>query len=117
MDNIVGTFPSVEAGQRARDALLAAGIADERIVVSANLTDDGVAAEYPGQSYENQDDRSSDQVRVGGGSTDTDRARYAEEVRSAACIVSVRVDRGADAAAVSAVLRNAGARRALMRPG
>ncbi|HVL36410.1 MAG TPA: hypothetical protein VM489_12135 [Burkholderiales bacterium] len=117
MRSVVGMFGSVEDGQRARDALLAAGIADGRIVVSASLTDDGLAAEYPGQTYENQDYRSSDQAPPAGGWTDTDRARYATEVRAAACVVSVRLERESDAHAVSELLRRAGARRAIARPG
>lgn len=116
MDDLVGLFPSVEAGQRARQALVAAGIDEQRMVLSANLLADGIAAEYPGQAYENQDYPSSDQVRAPGGWTDTDQARYGSEVRSAACILNVRLDSRTELARVSGLLVQAGARRALTRP-
>jgi hypothetical protein len=116
MDDLVGLFASVDAGQRARQALVAAGIDEQRIVLSANMLEDAIAAEFPGQAYENQDYASSDQVRAPGGWTDRDQARYGSQVRSAACIVNVRLDSRTDLARVSVLLVQAGARGALTRP-
>lgn len=109
-------FGSLEGGEQAREALLQAGVAHERMVLSANLTDDAIAAEVPGQAFENQDGAGSDQVRAAGGWTDTDRARYFTEVCSAACVLSVRVAGAADAGRVRALLQRAGARRAIAGP-
>jgi hypothetical protein len=109
-------FGSLESGRQARETLLQAGIADERIALSANLTDDAIAAEVPGQAFENQEYASSDQVRASGGWSDTEHARYLVEVCSAACVLSVRVAGAVDAGRVRALLRRAGARRAISRP-
>ena len=109
-------FGSLEGGELAREALLQAGVPRERIVLSAALTEDPIAAEVPGQAFENQDDAGSDQVRTAGGWTDADAARYFTEVCSAACVVSVQVASAADAGRVSELLRRAGARRAIAGP-
>ena len=116
MTTVTGMFGSVQSAERAKAELNRSGIADHRITLSINLTADPIAGEYPGQTYENQADRSSDQVDVGEGWTDTDRARYAEEVRSAACVVSVRIADDQEEGFVAAILRREGARRAISRP-
>ena len=77
---IVGVFASAAAAEEARSALLSAGVSENRIALSAGLTDDGIAAEAPGQASENQPGQSA------GDSRD---ARYGEAVRTGACVVSV----------------------------
>jgi len=77
---VVGIFASAAAAEDARGALLKAGVPENRIALSATLTDDGIAAEYPGQSYENQ---------PGQPAADSAMARYGEAVRSGGCVVSV----------------------------
>ena len=47
-------FSSAEEAVAARRSLVDAGYADASIEVTADLTSDGVAAEAPGQAYENQ---------------------------------------------------------------
>ena len=69
-----------EGFEEARAALLRAGVPENRITVSAGLTEDGIAAEAPGQSYENQ---------PGQPAWDSAMAPYGEAVRSGACVVSV----------------------------
>jgi hypothetical protein len=115
MTIVAGMFGSVHCAERAKAELERMGIPGHAIALSVNLTDDPVGAEFPGQSYENQNYRSSDQIDVGGW-TDTERARYAEEVRSAACVVTVRVQDDMDDGLISAILRREGARRAMSRP-
>ena len=77
---VVGIFASAAAAEEARGALLRAGVPENRIALSATLTDDGIAAEAPGQSFENQ---------PGQPAGDRAMARYGEAVRSGACVVSV----------------------------
>jgi hypothetical protein len=77
---IVGVFASPLAAEEARAVLLRAGVAEHRIALSAGLTEDGIAAEAPGQSYENQ---------PGQPAWDSAMAPYGEAVRSGACVMSV----------------------------
>ena len=77
---IVGVFASPAAAEEARAALLRAGVPENRITVSSGLTEDGIAAEAPGQSYENQ---------PGQPAWDSAMAPYGEAVRSGACVLSV----------------------------
>ena len=51
---VVAVFDSRPAAELAKATLLRAGVPENRIAVSAGLTDDGIAAEVPGQAYENQ---------------------------------------------------------------
>ncbi len=77
---IVGVFASPAAAEDARAALLEAGVPESRIALSARLTEDGIAAEAPGQSYENQPGQAPSESRM---------APYGEAVRSGACVLSV----------------------------
>jgi hypothetical protein len=97
---IVGIFESPDAAYHAKSELLGAGIAEERIVVSGCLTDDGIAAEAPGQSFENQ---------PGQPQSDAAAARYGESVRTGACVVSVLIQ-GADGVSIERLLKINGAR-------
>ena len=51
---VVAVFESMPAAEGAKTTLIRAGVPEQRIALSAGLTDDGIAAEVPGQSYENQ---------------------------------------------------------------
>lgn len=51
---MIGVFGSPAAAERARGVLLEAGVSENRIALSATLTDDGIGAEAPGQSFGNQ---------------------------------------------------------------
>ena len=77
---VVGVFASAAAAEEARAVLLDSGVPEARIALSAGLTDDGIAAEVPGQSYENQPGQPPEDSRV---------ARHGERVRTGACVVSV----------------------------
>ena len=77
---VVGVFASASAAEEARTVLLRSGVPDSRIALSAGLTDDGIAAEVPGQSYENQPGQPPEDSRL---------ARHGERIRTGACVVSV----------------------------
>ena len=110
MFHLSAIFASVDAAALARRNLVDAGVTADRVVLSRGLTEDAIAAEYPGQSYENQNDRSSDQIEVAPGVSDTDRARYNQELRTAACVLTVQVAPGKDEAGIARLLREHGAK-------
>lgn len=60
--------------------LLDSGVPESRIAVSTGLTDDGIAAEVPGQSYENQPGQPPEDSRI---------ARHGERIRTGGCVLSV----------------------------
>jgi len=114
---LAGTFANPADAAHARKALVDSGIPADRLFLSALLTADGIAAEAPGQSFENQGYRSSDQVEVVGGWTDQDRARFNEELRAASSVLSVRLDSPVEQQTVTATLRQYGAKSCFRRPG
>lgn len=88
--------------------LLEAGIGEDQIALSADLSDDAIAGEAPGQSYENQPGQSRD---------DSARASYGYAVLSGVCVLSVKTRSRADTRRVEDLLRQAGARRTIADPG
>jgi hypothetical protein len=117
MTRLSATFASPADAALARATLVQAGVSLEHLVLSVGLTDDGIGAEAPGQSYENQSDRSSDQVEVGPGYTDTDRARYNQELRTAACVLTVSLASASQQEAICGILRKHGAKSVISAPG
>lgn len=109
MTRLAATFGNPSDAAVARASLVRAGVPVERVNLSINFTMDAIAAEYPGQSYEHQEQRGSDQVKTGAGYTDTDRARFNQEVRSAACVLTVQLDEEKKED-IAGVLREHGAR-------
>lgn len=77
---VVGVFSSAPAAEHACDTLRRAGVPEKRIVLSTHLTADGIAAEVPGQSFENQPGQPAEQSA---------QARLGDAVRSGSCVVSV----------------------------
>jgi hypothetical protein len=107
---LAATFGNPSDAALARASLVRAGVPVERVALSVNFTlDDAIAAEYPGQSFENQAYRGSDQVKAGPGYTDTERARFNEEVRSAACVLTVQLE-AEKGEAIAGMLRELGAK-------
>jgi hypothetical protein len=51
---LIAVFASEEEAIRARSALVGNGIDPNDVAISIDLTRDGIAAEAPGQAYENQ---------------------------------------------------------------
>jgi hypothetical protein len=99
---MVGVFDSVSAAEQAKTGLLEAGIREYRIALSADLSEDAIAGEAPGQSYENQPGQSSD---------DSARAAFGEAVRSGVCVLSVKAESRADGKYIEQLMRQKGARR------
>jgi hypothetical protein len=103
---VVGIFDSLPAAEAARGTLLQAGIPEARIALSAELTADGVAAEAPGQSFENQPGQGADRKQ----------AQYGEAVRSGGCVVSVFIRSEEEKQYVEGLLRAKRACRTTIRP-
>ena len=101
MERAVGIFASRAAAETARVHLAASGVALERMVVSAGLTDDAIAAEAPGEAYQNQELREDPH--------DEGRAQYAEQVRAGACTLSVAAGSAHELERVERLLRDEGA--------
>ena len=104
---VVAVFDSRPAAEGAKAKLLRAGVPESRIAVSAGLTDDGIAAEVPGQAYENQ---------PGQPAREAEAARFSEAVRSGACVVSVLARSDEETDYVAELLRRARAYRTAIRP-
>jgi hypothetical protein len=103
--SVVGVFASADAAARARADLVRRGVALERITMSAHLTEDGIAAEAPGQSYSNQ---------PGQPRTDFPEGSDADVVRTGACALTVQPESAAEMELARGVLLGEGAR---LQPG
>jgi hypothetical protein len=99
---MVGMFDTVSAAEQAKMGLLEAGIREDRIALSADLSEDAIAGEAPGQSYENQPGQSPD---------DSARAGFGVAVRSGVCVLSVKAESNADGKYIEQLMRQKGARR------
>lgn len=112
---LMAVFDSVEDAERARAQLVAAGFASKDMQISASRMDDGLAAEWSGQSYENQPGQPDDgSLRE---RASHDEARYNEAVRSGACVLSVDVQDAQGVEAHTAPIARAGARSIWVRDG
>jgi hypothetical protein len=105
----VGVFESVNAAEKARTELVRSGVTEDRIALSGNHTDDDIASEAPGQSYEHQTYGGSD-------TTDSHRARYGEAVRTGACVLSVASSSVGDCRQLLRLMKREGARVAMEHP-
>lgn len=103
---VVGVFDSVSAAEDAKDVLLHAGVPEIRIAVSAPLTEDAIAAEAPGQSFENQPGQGHEKKT----------AEYGEAVRSGGCVVSVFARSDEESHYVERLMREKRAFRTGIRP-
>ena len=99
---VAGIFDSIGAARAAQAALVDAGVTKDRIVLSADLAEDAIAAEAPGQSYENQPGQSPG---------DSATAPYTEAVRGGGCVLSVKTRTQADGRRIEKLMRERGARR------
>ena|SRR5688500_9405990 len=111
MLTIAGVFDSVGAAEQARAILMEAGVPDRRIALSSDLTADGIAAEAPGQSFENQPGQGSDDSVLG--TQEKRSARFGEAVRSGACVLSVHARSEEERLVVQELMRRNGAHRTL----
>lgn len=104
----VGIFDSSAAAERARARLVENGVAVQAIQMSVPLTSDDVAAEAPGQSYENQG------IRDDAGEKAT--AQYGTSVRSGACTLSVAAASRSDFQRAQRLMQSEGARIVTRQP-
>jgi hypothetical protein len=105
---VVGIFRTPAQAEAARAALLGSGLPADALALAPVTGDDGVADEYPGESYENQ---------PGQPEAENSSARYAEAIRSGACVLSVETRDGFDRAHIAALLQARGAMHTLSPPG
>jgi hypothetical protein len=103
---VVGVFDSVSAAEDARATLLQAGVPEKRIALSGGLTDDPLAAEAPGQSFENQPGQGQERKT----------AQSGEAVRSGGCVVSVFARSDEESHYVERLMRKKRAYRTGIRP-
>jgi len=100
---VEGVFDTEESAGQARSRLLDAGIAKEDICSSVPATADPIAAEYPGQSFENQPGQDSN-------APSRDEARQNEAVRSGMILLTVEADAPQQVEEIIAIMRRTGAR-------
>lgn len=105
---VVGIFRTAAQAEAARAALLGSGLPEDALALAPVTGDDGVADEDPGESYENQ---------PGQPEAENAAARYAEAIRSGACVLSVESRDGFDRAHIAALLQARGAMHTLSPPG
>ena len=104
---LVGVFGGPAAAEQARNALLDIEIPASRIALSTLLTDDGIAAEAPGQLYENQPGQPPSDSKV---------AKYGEAVLAGACVLSVFTRSEEEKQLVEQILLRYGAHQTAVRP-
>ena len=103
---VVGVFDSVSAAEDAKGVLLQAGVPENRIAVSVSLTEDAIAAEAPGQSFENQPGQGDEKKT----------AQYGEAVRGGGCVLSVFARSDEESQYVEQLMRQKRAYRTGIRP-
>ena len=87
----------------AREALIVEGFPEEQVTLSVDMTEDGIAAEAPGESYENQpSDRGGvwdwfGSIWWGRGAENRRAALAAEAARRGVCVVTAEARTAAEA--------------------
>ena len=103
---VVGVFASTTAAEEAKGALRRAGVPENRMALSASLTEDAVAAEVPGQLFENQP----------GQAAEAKTARFAQAIRTGGCVLSVFTRSEEEKQYVEQLLLRSRAHRTALRP-
>ena len=111
---LIAVFAGDAEAAAARQALIDSGVSLSDIAMSTNLTSDGIAAEAPGQAYENQVDVPGSGLarmvksafRTATDSDTADAQRMADVQRGS---IVLTVTSPADVAGVTAILRRFGA--------
>lgn len=102
---LVAVFASAQAAEAAKQHLLRAGLAEAQVTVSRRLTDDGLAAEAPGQSY----------MSMFEGGDGISEAVYADAVHAAGAVLSVEVDGRSSPKVIAELLAREGATQTFLR--
>ncbi|HUQ73328.1 MAG TPA: hypothetical protein VM183_01280 [Burkholderiales bacterium] len=106
----VGVFAGAAEAAQARARLVAEGVGLERITLSSEHSADDIAAEAPGQSYEQQNPSDSTAAAKAD-------ARHNTLLRTGGCALSVTASSREESARLRAVMERAGAHATLERPG
>lgn len=95
---LLAVFAGPTEANACRDALIAAGFSEDEVVVSINMTDDGIAAEVPGQAFENQSTRASSAAGSMFGLTTEDAAdaKRMADVQRGGCVLTISIASAAD---------------------
>src|SRR5712671_7732715 len=102
---LYAVFADLSAAGRVKDEIVKSGI--ERVAMSRCLTEDGIAAEAPGQPYANQPGQPGEE---------SDSSAYVDAILSGAVVLTVEVATARQArAAADIALRNAAYRLILRR--
>jgi len=99
---VVGVFDSMARARLAREALIVEGFPEEQVTLSVDMTEDGIAAEAPGESYENQpSDRGGAWDWLGSiwgrGAENRRAALAADAARRGVCVVTAEARTAAEA--------------------
>lgn len=101
---LYAVFGNTAAAERARDELARSGI--PRIALSRCLTEDGIAAEAPGQGYENQPGERDEETDIG---------PFMDAVLSGAVVLTVEAETAAQARSAEDIARRNDAYRLVLR--
>lgn len=110
---VAGIFGSVDTAQQAREVLEKAGVAARSVTLSRSLAEDPIAAEAPGQSYENQPGQR--RAMTPSRRQDDYNRWHGEAVRRGACVLTVEVPEDREAQ-IRQLMLEAGARDILRTP-
>lgn len=91
---VIGIYNSVARARLAVEALVVEGLPEKCIALSTDLTADGVAAEAPGESYENQPSGEREHwfgSRRSGSGEAHHATGYSDAVNSGTCVVTADV--------------------------
>jgi hypothetical protein len=109
---LIAVFASEAEAIRAKAALVRAGIDENSLAISTDLTRDGIAAEAPGQAYENQGSMPAAGLRrllKSGFKTDVDadsaEARVIAAVERGSVVLTAGPLRHSDVGAVAGILK------------
>jgi hypothetical protein len=88
---VIGIYSSTARARLAQEALILEGMPEGCVAISIDLTEDGIAAEAPGQSYANQPgqrETSWSGSRGGGASQNGWHESYCDAAQSGTCVVT-----------------------------
>ena len=97
---VIGIYSSTARARLAQEALILEGVPEDRVAISIDLTEDGIAAEAPGQSYVNQPgqrESASSASRRARTSQNGWHASFCDAAQSGTCVVTAEARDAAEA--------------------
>lgn len=104
---VIGIYSSIARARLAQEALIAEGMPEDRVAISIDLTEDGIAAEAPGQPYVNQPaDRDTGWFGSSPGSEwrENRQPRSSNAAQCGACVVTAEARSKAEAFRVREIM-------------